>query len=72
MWKRFGKRGKSGAPGRLTSVLSTKHGKHGHDETNTEVPRRTLVHELEEQSDLYSTEKLADDRLYQEIRIALR
>jgi hypothetical protein len=59
MWKRFSKKGKAGTPGRLTSVLSTMHGKHGKDEKNTEVPRRTLVADLEAQSTLYTTEDLA-------------
>lgn len=59
MWKRFSKKGKAGTPGRLTSVLSTMHGKHGKDEKNTEVPRRTLVADLEAQSDLYTTEDLS-------------
>lgn len=58
MWKRFSKKGRAGAPGRLTSVLSTMHGKHGKDEKNTEVPRRTLVADLAAQSNLFNTEDL--------------
>lgn len=56
MWNRFSKRGGPSARNRLTSVLSTMHGKHGKDETNTEVPRRTLVAELDAQSTLWSTD----------------
>jgi hypothetical protein len=39
-------------------VLSTKPGKHGNVQSNTEVPRRTLVAELLKQSDLCSTQDL--------------
>jgi hypothetical protein len=72
MWARFAKRGGADKAGRLTSVLSTKHGKHGTESSHTEVPRKTLVSELDAQSELFSTERLADDKLYQEIEIALR
>jgi hypothetical protein len=72
MWKRFKKKGDAKARDRMTSVLSTKHGKHGSDEKKTEVPRRTLVSELDAQSNLYSTERLADTELYQVIQIDLR
>ena len=71
MWNRFSKRGKAGAAGRLTSVLSTMHGKHGKDDKSTEVPRRTLVAELEAQSTLYSTERLAPSSLYETVEIKI-
>ncbi len=58
MWKRLKKRGPANQPGRLTSVMSTMHGKHGSDGKNTEVPRRTLVTALKTESKLYSTEDL--------------
>jgi len=58
LWALFDrKRGQKG-PGRLQTVLSTKPGKHGNVQSNTEVPRRTLVAELLKQSDLYSTQDL--------------
>lgn len=72
MWKRFRKKGKTGTAGRLTSVLSTRHGKHGSVDRNTEVPRRTLVAELEAQSTLLSTEGLGDDELYHQVELDLR
>ena len=72
MWKHFHKRGKAGVPDRLTSVLSTKHGKHGSDAKDTEVPRRTLVDELRANSQLFSTEALAETDLYQQVDIDLR
>lgn len=72
MWEKFAKRGDARKRDRLTSVLSTMHGKHGSDEKKTEVPRRTLVAELDAQSRLYSTERLAPDKLYQVVEIDLR
>jgi len=72
MWKRFKKKGGKDVADRITSVLSTKHGKHGSDDKDTEVPRRTLVTELKAQSAFHSTELLADDKLYEEIEIDLR
>ena len=72
MWRRFGKRGTAGRPGRMTSVLSTKHGKHGSEAKRTEVPRRTLLDALEDQTNLHNTEKLPDDALCKAIEIDLR
>lgn len=71
MWNKFSKRGGVKNAKRLTSVLSTMHGKHGKDEKNTEVPRRTLVAELDAQSTLYSTERLSPNELFQVIEINL-
>jgi hypothetical protein len=72
MWDRFKKKGDVKTASRLTSVLSTMHGKHGKDEKNTEVPRRTLVAELEANSNLYSTEKLPEQALYHAVEIDLK
>ena len=72
MWRRFAKKSDRRGPGRLTSVLSTKHGKHGSEDRKTEVPRRTLVTELDSQSNLYSTEALAPEKLYQQVVLDLR
>ncbi|MBB6122922.1 MBL fold metallo-hydrolase [Sphingobium subterraneum] len=71
MWKRFRKKNRKKTADRLTSVMSTKHGKHGSDDKHTEVPRRTLVAELDENSNLHSTEQLAADLPYDKIEIAL-
>ncbi|MGR7995079.1 hypothetical protein [Xanthobacter sp. ZOL 2024] len=71
MWNRFHKRGAARKPDRLTSVLSTMHGKHGDDDKNTEVPRRTLVNELQAKSNLVSTENLEPKKLYQAIVLDL-
>ncbi|MBN8499820.1 MAG: hypothetical protein J0M19_01555 [Sphingomonadales bacterium] len=71
MWNRFRKKGPKSKADRLTSVLSTRKGKHGHDEDNTEVPRRTLVNELKAQSTLHDTEALGPAALCQVIEITL-
>ena len=71
MWGRFRKRGPKSRPGRLTSVVSTKHGKHGSEDTRTEVPRRTLMTELNAGSNLRSTEQLPDGALFDQIDFAL-
>jgi hypothetical protein len=71
MWERFAKRGGKAKPDRLTSVVSTKHGKHGSLENGSEVPRGKLMAELEAKSNLISTETPAPDGLYKEISITL-
>ncbi len=69
MWDQFRKKGSSTKRGRLKTVLSTRPGKHGNVETRTEVPRATLLAELQAHSELHSTHTLASNRLYQEIHI---
>jgi len=71
MWKLFTKRGGKKRPDRLTSVMSTKHGKHGCVKKHTEVPRVSLVDALKVESNLHSTEDLAAGELYEEISISL-
>jgi len=44
----------------LQSVLSTKEGKHGHSDRKTEVPRETLVRELQ-RFNFFSTQELSWD-----------
>jgi len=44
--------------GRLQSLMSTMEGKHGSARSHTEVPRETLVRELKEESDLFTTQEL--------------
>jgi L-ascorbate metabolism protein UlaG (beta-lactamase superfamily) len=71
MWKLFTKRGGKKRPDRLTSVMSTKHGKHGCVKKHTEVPRVSLVDALKVESNFHSTEDLAAGELYEEISISL-
>ncbi len=55
LWERFRKRkGKV-----LHTLLSTLPGKHGSTTRNTEVPRRTLLERLEEESQLLNTNNLS-------------
>jgi hypothetical protein len=57
LWGGFKKRNGNGR-GRLHALLSTMPGKHGKAQSRTEVPRRTLVEALEEETELRSTEGL--------------
>lgn len=69
MWAQFGKKGKASKKDRLTSILSTREGKHGHEEDGTEVPRMTLLKELATHSHLHSTHQMAPDELCKTIMI---
>jgi hypothetical protein len=55
LWETFSKRGPQK---KLITLLSTMPGKHGKTASKTEVPRRTLVDALENESDLKSTRQL--------------
>lgn len=57
LWEAFAGKGPQGTPDRLVTVMSTRRGKHGEDSRSTEVPRRTLVAELERLSDHVTTQK---------------
>ena len=72
MWNRFAKRGAKDKPGRLTSVMSTRDGKHGSIDSGTEVPRSKLIKELSSQSTLVDTRTLPEDALYSVVEIDLR
>lgn len=67
LWKAFANKGPKRKRGRLVTVLSTMPGKHGHEASGTEVPRRTLVRALAEQSELHSTHSLASGVLCEEV-----
>lgn len=69
LWKGFNKRGRSSKKNRMTSVLSTMAGKHGSEEMRTEVPRKTLVDELRNDTHFHSTQALATSELYTNVRI---
>jgi hypothetical protein len=58
LWDLFARKREQEESGRLRTVLSTKPGKHGSVQSNTEVPRRTLVAELQKHSDFFSTQDL--------------
>ncbi len=59
LWGMFAKKSPQSTPTRLRSLMSTMEGKHGSVQLHTEVPRATLVHELEHQTELFSTQQLA-------------
>jgi hypothetical protein len=63
LWKAFKNRGSASTRDRLVTFLSTKEGPHGHRESNTEVPRRTLVKALREESQLTDTQDYARGEL---------
>lgn len=56
LWGLFKHKGGAGARERLETLCSTKSGKHGSVAAGTEVPRKTLVEELQKDSDFDSTE----------------
>jgi len=56
LWALFRNKGSSSKRNRLGTLCSTKAGKHGSVSSGTEVPRRTLVAELEKDSDFVSSE----------------
>jgi hypothetical protein len=65
LWALFEKKGDEDKKSRLTSLMSTKHGVHGHS-PQTAVPRSTLVTELRTHSHHHSTEDFGD-QLFREI-----
>ena len=71
MWLRFRKRKRADDPDRLKTLMSTMPGKHGSERKNTEVPRRTLLQALDEESELHSTHRMEPEALYAEIVIPL-
>jgi hypothetical protein len=58
LWKLFKNKSESKTPNRLLSLMSTMEGKHGSVRSHTEVPRDKLVHELQHESDLFTTQQL--------------
>jgi hypothetical protein len=59
LWKMFKNKSTSRqAARRLVSLMSTMEDKHGTEASHTEVPRRSLVSELNRQSNLFSTQAL--------------
>jgi len=72
MWALFDKKNtKATAPGRLKTMMSTLPGKHGSEAAHTEVPRKSLLAELQKESELHSTDALAAGKLYDEVTLDL-
>lgn len=71
LWALFTRKRERESPGRLQTVLSTKPGKHGSVQSNTEVPRGTLVAELQKESDFFSTQTLPKAEICKEFEFDL-
>ena len=71
LWNGFRKKGNKSATTRLETILSTRDNKHGSETRNTEVPRQTLVAELNAHSHLHDTRALPDGVMYEEIHLDL-
>jgi hypothetical protein len=71
LWGLFARKHDGETPGRLKTVMSTKPGKHGSTQSNTEVPRHTLVDELKKESDYFSTETLPKAEMYRDFEFTL-
>jgi glyoxylase-like metal-dependent hydrolase (beta-lactamase superfamily II) len=71
LWNEFRKRRKGSGPKPLKSILSTMAGKHGHADSDTEVPRETLVTALAAETELHSTQSLSPSQLCSEVTIPL-
>ncbi|HEX8474954.1 MAG TPA: hypothetical protein VF666_13065 [Pyrinomonadaceae bacterium] len=62
LWALFENRSDKPTPQRLLTLISTmEDSPHGHKETKTEVPRRTLVAELRKESEFFTTEQSDPD-----------
>jgi hypothetical protein len=60
LWDAFDNKGGASKTKRLATILSTREDVHGHKESDTEVPRRTLVTALQTQSNLTDTRETKD------------
>lgn len=58
LWALFNKKKKGNRKAQLQTLLSTRPGKHGSTASRTEVPRKTLLNELETKSQLLNTDAL--------------
>ena len=64
LWKLFKNKSERKTSNRLLSLMSTMEGKHGDVHSHTEVPRETLVHELQRNSDLFTTQQLQGKQFF--------
>jgi len=74
LWNGFSKRSTSvRRTDRIKTLLSTEPGKHGTEAAHTEVPRRSLVTELEAKSDFHTTQSLpaTSTPAFEDVEIAL-
>src|SRR5262249_14170188 len=71
LWAKLKKKGAKSKKGRLVALLSTRAGKHGSEDAKTEVPRATLLTELEDETALTNTQDFADGVLCESVEIDL-
>lgn len=65
LWKGFARKSVNAqAPRRLTTMMSTLEDVHGHAEDRTEVPRETLVAELQQHSHHHTTQAVPTGQIY--------
>jgi len=70
LWKMFKKRNtKKAGTSRLRSLMSTLEGKHGSENSNTEVPRRPLVSALRRETEHFSTHELDSKDLFRDVTL---
>jgi ribonuclease BN (tRNA processing enzyme) len=72
LWKMFKhKSTDKSAKARLQSLMSTMEHKHGSEAAHTEVPRKTLVSELQHESSLFSTQQLKGKDFFHDVELTL-
>ena len=72
LWSYFEHRStKKTDPERLISMMSTMLGKHGDEDSNTEVPREKLTTALRRNSTHLTTQSLSPDQLFNEVVLDL-
>jgi hypothetical protein len=64
LWNAFTRASETEGPDRLATFVSTLAGKHGSKSRGTEVPRRTLIKELELKSNLGNTQKIRSRKTF--------
>ena len=72
LWDGFKRKSSTKKAGRLTSVVSTMKGKHGDSEKHTEVPRKSLVKALTDESDFHTTERVKGKILFDTVRVEVK
>ena len=64
LWNLFKNKSDKKSANRLLSLMSTMEGKHGSPHSHTEVPRETLVEELEHKSEFFTTQQLKGGKFF--------
>ena len=71
LWNMFERKGAASKTGRMKSLLSTLHGVHGHEESDTEVPRERLVNALKKNTELLMTESYKSSELSRLVKFGI-